>query len=443
MASFLWRSDDLRRLRTRQLVLQSAEGAYPPEDALLRFVDASGVVGAAGIFVDNSGGLLVTGSADISGNLLVDGSGGFGGSVSVTNNLHVGGTTDLSGNLFVYGLISASGDVISNTGLSRLSANNPQVGTCKVYSTELSSVGPQFQSYKMRDGSGAVLAGDELGRINFYGLDTTGGSSYGLASARIEAFASGNFTSSSKPANLRFATTQVGAASATEHMILTSEGALQVKHTTFNGNYIEQNLVDPSDGEMRFMRDYIVGQNALGFGGKAYRNHRYVYDPSGNANVWGIVNDLSGGNLGDIEFYQNISVDGTCYVRGRSLMSPTITSGVTISSTPQTIDLSVTSTPIQYYSLNRGGGSATPQTINFTNPPNYDVTVYIQNAVSSVGASVSCTFQLNGTQRPTGSAVTVLNNIGADNSCAKINIRPAGGGQYLFMITKGVGVDIA
>ena len=378
MASFLWRNDDLRRLRTRNLVLQGADGVYPAADALLRFVDAEGTVGASGIFVDDSGNLVVTGSADISGGLsvggsvdisgdmvvsgdadicgnltvgsmtidtlvldslsvtgsvdisggltvgssmdisgglTVDGSGSFGGDLSVDGSgsfggdLFVGGSVDISGDLYVYGLVSASGDVISHSGLSRLSTNAPGVGICAIYSEDSNTLGPQINAFKKRGDTGAVQNRDELCRINFFGLDTSG--DYTLASAAIRSFAADNFTSSSHAADIRLATRSAGKTEADDRLIVSSNGGVSLLHNsaTSTDNYFERYFNDPCGGHVMYTRDYIVGQNDTDFGGNGpYRDYRYVYGPFGNSPVWGIVNDASGGSPGNVEFYQNISV---------------------------------------------------------------------------------------------------------------------------------------
>lgn len=439
MASFLRRNDDLRRLRARQMVLQYETGFYPTQDAVLRFVDAVGNIGESGVFIDGSGNLVVTGSADISADLTVDGSGGFGGNLSVggdtdisgsltvdgsgdivgnlsvggdtdisggvwiggdldisgsltidggfdiagdigiggkldvsgnltvdgsgdiVGNLSVGGDTDISGNLtvdgsgdivgnlsvsgdtflggdltiegsldlsgdlYVYGLVSASGDVISHSGRSLLSVNNrPDVGVCKVYSVETTTVGPQFQSYKSRDISGAVQKDDELGRLNFFGLDSSG--VYSFAEVGIRAYAAGNFVPGSHPSELRLATCPSGGVVALERMILTSSGGTRVLHDSSDptSNFVERNLTDPSSGKTLYTRDYIVGQNAVGL--HSYRDYRAVRLPTGEHPVWGIINDPSGGaggdgSGGDIEFYNNVAVGAGSQIDANSAIT--------------------------------------------------------------------------------------------------------------------------
>jgi predicted acyltransferase (DUF342 family) len=192
-------------------------------------IDGSASVGGN---LDVSGDATIDGSASVGGNLDVSGDATIDGSASVGGNLDVSGDTamsgrlDVSGNVTSGGTYTAAGDILSNGGLSRLSTNAPNVGTCEIYSTEASGVGPQFQAYKSRGGTGAVQSGDQLGIVNFFGRDSSG--NFGTASAQILATAAGSFTSSSRPANLTLRVCKPGETAVTDSVQIFSDKQVDI-----------------------------------------------------------------------------------------------------------------------------------------------------------------------------------------------------------------------
>jgi hypothetical protein len=176
---------------------------------------------------------LIGGNMDVSGALEVVGDGLIGGNLDVSGALEVvgsaviGGDLDISGNIDIAGDVDVSGDVRSNNGLSTLSTNAVDVGTCEIYSKTGDGVGPQFQSYKSRGGSGAVQSGDQLGILNFFGMDA--GTTYGFASAQIRANAAEAFTGATNHATaLTFAVRNAGDTAITDRMTIQSSGAVDI-----------------------------------------------------------------------------------------------------------------------------------------------------------------------------------------------------------------------
>ncbi len=172
------------------------------------------------------GNASVGGNLDVSGNTAIDGNASVGGNLDVSGNTAMSGSLDVSGNVTSGGTYTAAGDILSNGGLSRLSTNALNVGTCEIYSTEASGVGPQFQAYKSRGGTGAVQSGDQLGIVNFFGRDSSG--NFGTASAQILATAAGPFTSSSRPANLTLRVCKPGETAVTDSIKIYSDNQIDI-----------------------------------------------------------------------------------------------------------------------------------------------------------------------------------------------------------------------
>ena len=201
-------------------------------------LDVSGALevvgnGLIGGNLDVSGALevvgngLIGGDLDVSGALDVVGGGRIGGDLDVSGALEVVGGGLIGGNLDVSGALDVSGDVRSNNGLSSLSSNAPNVGTCEIYSLTNDTVGPQFQAYKSRGATGAVQNSDQLGFVNFFGMDA--GANYGLAAAQIRASAAQTFTDANNHAtDLTFAVREAGGSSVTDRMTIQSDGAVEL-----------------------------------------------------------------------------------------------------------------------------------------------------------------------------------------------------------------------
>jgi hypothetical protein len=119
MGSYLKRTDDLQRLKTRELIYQNINGDYPIEGGVPYFVDASGTFGTSTITIDNTGNMVIPGDLGVGGAI------NFGGSLSVsTLNVdsldvsgpsQIGGSLDVSGNLKVNGSTELVGPVVARS----------------------------------------------------------------------------------------------------------------------------------------------------------------------------------------------------------------------------------------------------------------------------------------------------------------------------------------
>ena len=150
MASNLRRTDDLQRLRTRELVLQNSNGTYPPLNTVLICAN-DGVVEASTVTINN-GELFAPGGINVDNNFSIDSSGNviIGGTINITSTIDLSGginvnnqfIVDTSGHMVVSGLSDLSGGInvnnlftvdptgstIVNNGLSVLTGNLDAAG---------------------------------------------------------------------------------------------------------------------------------------------------------------------------------------------------------------------------------------------------------------------------------------------------------------------------
>ena len=150
MASNLRRTDDLQRLRTRELVLQNSNGTYPPLNTVLICAN-DGVVEASTVTINN-GELFAPGGINVDNNFSIDSSGNviIGGTINITSTIDLSGginvnnqfIVDTSGHMVVSGLSDLSGGInvnnlftvdptgstIVNNGLSVLTGNLDATG---------------------------------------------------------------------------------------------------------------------------------------------------------------------------------------------------------------------------------------------------------------------------------------------------------------------------
>jgi len=122
MASNLRRTDDLQRLRTRELVLQNSNGTYPPLNTVLICAN-DGVVEASTVTINN-GELFAPGGINVDNNFSIDSSGNviIGGTINITSTIDLSGginvnnqfIVDTSGHMIVSGLSDLSGGINVN-----------------------------------------------------------------------------------------------------------------------------------------------------------------------------------------------------------------------------------------------------------------------------------------------------------------------------------------
>jgi len=122
MASNLRRTDDLQRLRTRELVLQNSNGTYPPLNTVLICAN-DGVVEASTVTINN-GELFAPGGINVDNNFSIDSSGNviIGGTINITSTIDLSGginvnnqfIVDTSGHMVVSGLSDLSGGINVN-----------------------------------------------------------------------------------------------------------------------------------------------------------------------------------------------------------------------------------------------------------------------------------------------------------------------------------------
>jgi hypothetical protein len=131
MASNLRRTDDLQRLKTRELVMQRTDGTYAVENSVPRFGTATGDMTTSNVTIDPYDNVVIPGTAtiltdlnvvgntDVSGSLGVVGDAGVGGALDVAGNAGIGGNLDVSGALGVVGGAAIGGnlDVAGNAGI--------------------------------------------------------------------------------------------------------------------------------------------------------------------------------------------------------------------------------------------------------------------------------------------------------------------------------------